>query len=429
MTLENEKQKFNLIAKRILKRELSENPETLSKYKVDIVQAYNTFLDYVSRRIIQLTPTQDDVKDIYVETTKKVKDVFIRCLDRLKLSYDFTDRLFERIDASKLVVVLESEQDQGESDQERILSGSDSETEQDQDLNDMAPTAMEFMNAYVKLIPEFDGNVNKLQSVIDALELLNSNVGDHGALAVSIIKSRLTGKARVCILDSDDSVKKIIDRLKSEIKGETSEAIIAKIHNVKQKDKSANKYVKEIEELNDLLKASYISEGLTPALANKYSTQQVVLAMKHNASNDKVKFVMEAGKFETVDEAVAKFISTSNEATSQGSVMFVSQNNSSKFDRKRFSNNFNQNRGSGNYKGNNYRGNGGRGYNGRYQNDSYNSANYGRGNYRGRGYRRGNYGNNYQDRERVRRIEDQGNAANPQLLTLGELSGQGNQRN
>lgn len=84
------------------------------------------------------------------------------------------------------------------------------------------------------------------------------------------------------------------------------------------------------------MKTAYVSEGVSPTLADKYSTQQAVLAMRHNASSDKVKLVMEAGNFETVSDAVAKFVGSSNETTSHNSVMFYNDSRSyGKYNKKR----------------------------------------------------------------------------------------------
>lgn len=430
MSLKDAQNAFKLVAKRILKKNLSTNPDTLSKYKIDICNAYNDFIEYSTGRIILLRPKDEYLKDIYIDTTKGIKNHLVNCLGRLRLHYPFSTKLFERIDLAKVTPIAADQYDITQFDD----SYSDSSDTDTNTVNMAKPTAIEFMNAYSKIIPEFNGSIDKFQSALDALALVHTNVGDHTVTAVSMIKSKFTGKARTCILDTDDTVLKIIDRLKLSIKGETSESIIAKIHNVKQKDKSANKYVNEIEELTESLKTSYINEGVPPQLSEKYSTQQAVIAMKHNASNDKVKFVMEAGKFESLDEAVAKFVSTNNEALTNNSVMYVSQNRTySKFNKRNYNNNSTQgygfNRNSNNHRGGHFRGYNNRGNsNGnRYQNNYNNYNNFSRGN--NRGYRRGNYNNNYQNREGVRFVEEQGNGANPQLLTLGEHASQRNQRN
>lgn len=70
--------------------------------------------------------------------------------------------------------------------------------------------------------------------MLDVLDVIKLNAGEHVALAISMIKTKLSFVTRWCILETKNTIQDIIDRLKGE---------------VKQKDKSANKYVKEIEEL------------------------------------------------------------------------------------------------------------------------------------------------------------------------------------
>lgn len=425
MTLKAEKDKFHNVAKRILKKDLSTNVETLATYKVDIVKAYNDFIDYATLQIIQLTKSNEDLKETFITATFATRQKFIKCLKNLNLTYQFGTKPFERVEISKLIEQL------NESD---ISSEEEFDIPPENPPEMAAPTQIEFISAYTKLIPPFDGDLDKKQAFLDALELIRLNVGAHNDVAVSMIKSKLTKKARTCLQASDNTVQLIINRITTEIKGESSDSIVAKIHNIKQKDKSANKYVKEIEDLAELLKTAFISEGVPPQLAEKYSTQQSVIAMKHNASNEKVKLVMEAGKFDNLNEAVAKFVGTNNETPSQSSVMFMSQQRSyGRFNRRNNYQNQNSYRNFNQYRGNGFRGNNNRGNGNRYQNNSQNYNNSYRGNYRGN--RRGNYGsnnyniNNSSDRERVRYVEDQGNVANPQLLTLGEHAGSRAQRN
>lgn len=436
MSLEDAKNNFKLVAKRILKSQLSTNPDTLNRYKVDIVNAYNEFIEYVTNEIIHLKNDEEDLKNLYVDNITYIRTRLFECFDKLNFVYVFGDKISERINFNKLINLnphggdgqgeghsYRNSDENSENNRQEDRENNDNNDNNDQDT--MAElTAATFLTTYIKLIPQFDGDVDKLQSCIDALNLLHLSVGTYTATAVSMIKSRLTGKARTCLLDSDNTIPLIIERLRNSIKGETSEAIVAKIHNVKQRDKSANKYVKEIEELTESLVNAFITEGLTPNLATKYATQQTVLAMKNNASNEKVKLVMEAGKFEDLNEAVAKFVSTSNDFNPQNPVMYFSQNrNPGRFQGRNFStyrNSPNVNRNSNNFRGNSFRNptDGNRAYNNRFNNYSRNNSFNGRG---ARSYRRGNYnGSTHQNRDLVRYVQNQGNVANPQLVTLGD---------
>lgn len=463
MPLKQEKKKFALIAKRINKTNLSKNPDTLNTYKVDIVQAYNDFITFVTGKIINLKHTDDDLKESYLLTTEAIRKRFVKCLRRLEFQYDFLpNKPFQRVELTRLSPLKEtSSGDQGDlsgsseeelhsdEDEQNSQTGRDNQNDNDDQDNDGGrnsgndpnlnddenpiinmTTAQEFMSANIKIIPAFDGSFDALEGFIDALELLQMHVGNHTATAVSMIKTKLSKKARTCLLPTDNTIPLIIARLRASIVSESSEALIAKMQNVKQKEKKANKFSKEIEELADQLQSAYISEGNTPTLATKYTTQQTVSALMKNSSNERVKLVMQAGNFSSVNDAVAKFVSSNNESPPTHSIMFMSNKGSRRgYGRKNYGNNdYNQSRGNfrGNYRGNygNNRGSGNRGY----------SNNHGRGRSRGnfRGNNRNDYYNAYNsgDGASVRYMNDQGNVPNPQMVSLGDRESQTrNQRN
>lgn len=163
--------------------------------------------------------------------------------------------------------------------------------------------------------------------------------------------------------------------------------------NVKQANKNANTYINEVEELTKSLQSAYITDGLTPPLAEKYSTKAAIKAITTNACNEKVKLIMQSGQFNNMNEAVAKFVNCCTEAYGQQNSILYFSNQQSR----------------GNYRGNNrvsYRGNyrqnsnrQGRGnYNGNRRNDSRNA------NYRGHRNHRGSQSNNS---NYVRMINDQ----------------------
>lgn len=178
----------------------------------------------------------------------------------------------------------------------------------------MTQTVTEFLKTAASLIPDFDGRVENLASFIDALELVNSIKESHEAVAVSLVKTKLKGLARN-LISNEDSLRRIIDTLKNSVKGESVEVITAKLMNLKQRNKTANEYTKEVDELTKALEGAYISDGLTSNLASRYSTQQAVRAMTRNCSIDKVKLIMEAGNFATMNDAISKFVNSCTEAT------------------------------------------------------------------------------------------------------------------
>jgi len=94
------------------------------------------------------------------------------------------------------------------------------------------------------------------------------------------------------------------------------------------------------------LEGAYITDGLSLELARSYSTQHAVKAMTKNCTIDKVKLIMQAGTFSTMNDAVSKFVNSVTEATGQSNTVLYFKNYPQR----------GSNRGRGNYRGN-FRGN------------------------------------------------------------------------
>jgi len=78
---------------------------------------------------------------------------------------------------------------------------------------------------------EISNNITMAQSIIDALQIIESIKGEHKQLAVSIIKTKLKGVARN-LIGNETTITKDISRLKSNVKGETVEVLSAKLMNL-----------------------------------------------------------------------------------------------------------------------------------------------------------------------------------------------------
>lgn len=197
--------------------------------------------------------------------------------------------------------------------------------------NNMSQTVVEFLNTASKLIPEFDGKSENLPSFIDSLNLVKAIQGTHESTAVSLIKTKLKGTARN-LISSENTINEIIQKLKTSVKGESVEVLTAKIMNIKQNNKTANAYCGEIENLSKSLENAYICDGLPCELATKYSTQVAVKALTKNCTIDKVKLIMEAGQFNSMNDAISKFVNSCTEATGQqNAILYYRQRQNNRY--------------------------------------------------------------------------------------------------
>ncbi|KAI8117967.1 hypothetical protein CVS40_10305 [Lucilia cuprina] len=180
----------------------------------------------------------------------------------------------------------------------------------------MTQTVVEFLNTASKLIPDFDGSAENLQSFLDALNLVGTIRENHEAVAIQLVKTKLRGTARNLISD-ETTLSEIIAKLSNTVKGESVDMVTAKLMNVRQLGKTATAYAKEIEDLTRKLETSYIKDGLPTNVATKYATNTATKAIIKNVSNDRVKLIMESGTFHDLNEVMSKFISSCTEAYGQ----------------------------------------------------------------------------------------------------------------
>lgn len=261
-------------------------------------------------------------------------------------------------------------------------------------LDNMPQTPIEFLTIASRLIPEFDGRPGNLQGFISALELVDSVCDGHGAIAINLVKTKLRGTAINLLKGTEANLTQIIDSLKSNVKGESVDVISAKLMNIRQASKNAGAYIKEVEDLTKSLQSAYISDGLTPQLADNYATKAAVKAIVKNATNERVKLIMQSGRFDNLNEAVAKFVESCTEVYGQqNAVLYLnSQGNQTNY----------RGNNRGGYRGNNQGNSSNRGRNAYRGNDNrrYNNNNR---NHRGRGNNRGSQNNN----RNVRVVNDQ----------------------
>ncbi|XP_054745735.1 basic-leucine zipper transcription factor A-like [Anastrepha obliqua] len=274
------------------------------------------------------------------------------------------------------------------------LSEEDNEIEQEEGLNSSTSSAdteeyimtdVNAQRAYIKdisnAIPEFNGQKIHLQRFVTALKLINLTKGTFEEIAVEVIKSKIVGSTLYKV-QNETTINAIIKKLQDTIVGETSDVVKAKLSKTMQKGKTAEKFTTEIDNLRKLLEASYIDEGLSAEHADKFSTKEAINTMVKNCEHGKLKTILEAGNFKTMDEAVTKYIQCSTEMTGNPNSILLAQRGRGNY------NNRNNYRGRGNGRGN------GRGY---YNNNNYNNNNRNNGqnnNYQYNNYRGNNRGNN-----------------------------------
>lgn len=224
--------------------------------------------------------------------------------------------------------------------------------------------------------------------------------------AVGLIKTKLQGVA-IDFITTESTIKEIVTQLKGEITPESTKVISAKLMSLKQGNKSANDYIKEVETMTATLKRAYLSEGVSASRATTYSTDVAVKAITTSTNNEKLKTVMQSADFKNINEVSTKFLTvTTDQSANKAQLLYFKGRNPQFRGRGNFRGNF-RGQSRGNFRGgyNNFRQNY-RGQNDQNQSNNNRSG----GNYRG--------GRNGQDRY-VRFAE---NSQSPQLTLGGNQS-------
>ncbi|KAK9680232.1 hypothetical protein QE152_g39265 [Popillia japonica] len=249
----------------------------------NLVQLFNTFTNTLAVHWFKLG---DNQKQQYKQLFLQIRDKIIRSFQILDVKYKVPTSAFESINPQITDKDIEDSEEAFESINPQITDKDIEDSEEET----VALSTIEFFNLASKLVPlQFNGSFDKLQSFLDSLALLQANSEGHVDRALAFVETRLTGKDRDLIND-DMTVDHILKALKSNIKGESSKVVSAKLLNLQQNFKDTSKFATEIESLATSLKTAYITEGVPNAVAQTYATDIAVQSLIKNAASEKNTF-------------------------------------------------------------------------------------------------------------------------------------------
>lgn len=104
MTLNELKNEFIKVAKRILKENISKDPNTLNTYKIDIIIAYNNSISYANSIWSNLTESEQNT--VYSELLY-IKTKFKECLGKLKYKYNLPENILIEVEETDIFLITE----------------------------------------------------------------------------------------------------------------------------------------------------------------------------------------------------------------------------------------------------------------------------------------------------------------------------------
>lgn len=393
------------VTKRVLKRKISKNPDTLSGYVVQLREAYNELLTYVRQHYNECDAA---LKSQITKHVSFCRDKLLRAFGKLNRKTEVKENLFSLI--GEVVEISDTGSNtESESEQDKDSGKTDyfenKGTTSNSNMTEISQT--EFLRLAAQTIPKnFSGDPLGLMAFINSINLLKTLCGNHTALLLQFVQTRLEGKALEAIPPEPASLDAIISALKGAIKHENSKIIAGRMMALKADRSSFKDFAKQAEELADALKRSLIVEGISQSKAQEMSIEKTVEMCRASARSDLVKSILTSTAFADPREVVAKFTIEAATDTKEKQVLAF-HNSRGRGRGNRYQTGRYQNR------GNSYRGNHNKSYRGNYHNNNSYGRNEGhyannRGNRGNRGHRgnRGNFGNRGNNTHDIRVTEN-----------------------
>lgn len=437
MTLLVEKEKFSAVTKLILKHKLSKNIETLREYRIKLINGYNRFTRYCVTKY----PSQSESNKLVIsETHAYVKGKLEESLSKLGCTYEISEEeLSELIEENVSEPRVAETSDTDTASEVETVNG---ENLQEQENNNIEINMSTHMST-AEFLRMASGHINKtysgdplaLTSFIDSIQLLQTLATSEAlrTFLVAFLKTKIDGKAREFISETDDTVAAIVNKLRANIKPDNSKVIEGRILSLKLSGSNQEEFATKAEELAEAFRRSLVVEGVTPVKATEMAVDKTVELCRANARSDLVKSVLEATAFANTKDVIAKLLTQVDKAKNENQILAYKKMTDRN---KNFGQNYNSHRGRGNRGGSGRGGNHSRG--GYHNNNAYhnnnggNNYNNGSNNNRGgnhrrggnRGYHNNNNGYHNSNPSNVRVVQQSGNGETPHNMQMGAHSSQ-----
>lgn len=365
---------FRGVAKLIIKANISKKRETLSRYRVQIIDANNKFVEYVNENYGKVNDKDREKLGAWLQ---KVREIFIKCLECLKCERNLPD-IDQLIDDSHVGEIPAETQEN--SDQE-----DENNSDQDNEMAEMTP--LELFNAVNRQFRNnYDGEPLGLTAFLDSVDLLSefatSDVLKAGLLRY--VRAKLEGRARESVTPEVTTIEELKRVLQDNISPESSDVIRGRLSALKYAYARQEDFAAKAEALAEGLRRALHLEGMSSKMAHETSVKETVNLCRRSTNSDLVKSIIMSTQFKNPKEVIAKLITESDTYVREQQILRFKKATR------------------GNSNGNNKKGydrnNGSRqqGQNNQSNNKQNNNGNFrGRGSNRGRGGGRGNGNGNY----------------------------------
>lgn len=420
-TYDELKIEFISIAKRILKKDLSNNVNTLENNKTELIDKYNEIIEYFIAKYNFYTSPE---RDLAVKELNYVNQKLENCLTRLHCRFVLPTALLTLIDPTEISDPIP----------DNLLDASilhvsvqpEEEINTDMEIPDFLRLSAQTINK------NYSGDPLGLASFIDSMQLLNTLATTDAlrTILISFIKSKLEGRAREALAPTDNTIDLIITALNTHIKPDSSRVIEGRILSLHLNNANPQDFSDKAEKLAESYRRSLILEGMSAAKATELTIDKTVELCRRNTRSDLVKSVLEATPFTNAKEVLAKLITQNTKVKQDQQILaYQAQTNSHQKSNSNPHKRFNSSKpNSNNRQNNHHQNNRNNNFNGNFNNN----RNYSNNNFNPRFQNNNNFNqrphnNNFNNQNRtgnqhrnIRIFTNSGNGVSPQELVLGD---------
>lgn len=137
----------------------------------------------------------------------------------------------------------------------------------------------------------------------------------------SFVRTKIDGRAREYLSDTDNTTKLIITSLKKNIKPDSSKVIEGRMLSLRLNASNQAEFSEKAESTAEALRRSLIIEGMTPIKATEIAVDKTIELCRNNARTDLVKSVLEATAYESPKEVIAKLLTQMDKARKENQIL------------------------------------------------------------------------------------------------------------
>lgn len=414
---------FNRLYKCLNKTKLPKQ-ETVDEHIVNIIQEYNAIVDLYDLHATKLTQGHIEiVTNNFYQARDKLVSLFIKLKLNILIPLPITEHIQTDLKNPNFDDTINTSDEENDDDKDttKILNT----TNMPQDPEAFARLASQTIGA------KYLGDPLGLRSFLNSVKVAEDLVKDENKdLLVSIVISKLDGKAIEAITPQVKTLDDVRAALKAKIRPDNSDIVEGQILALRQDRLPLQEFSKQAEDLADALQRTYIIEGMTPEKANELTIKKTIELCRKNSRSLLVKSILSSSNFPDAKSVISKMIvETANDTNEKQILSFHSNRGSYRGSNRNNRGNYSNSRGNFQPSKSFYNGNNNNNYNSNYSNNYNNNAPRqnayenrnppGRGNFN-RNNRSNRGGNNSNSRNASIRFMESGNQQAPQQRALGD---------